>query len=123
MMNLTQRFVLGAVLLGIFAGSFLGLSKLRAARRITGHLPAAVAVHSMVVGRIDPAQLASGPVIALADDGSDVFLLQNRGWSRVGPRGAGGPYGKLTKKNPSAVWLPCRQPLPQNPPDPTVIRA
>jgi hypothetical protein len=95
-MTLSQRLALGTLGLAIALGATaLMLARAEpAVPRLGGSLaPLKPLGRTEIVGRIEPAQLGKGQIVAVADNGSDVLLLQNQAWLRVGPGGAGGPFG------------------------------
>lgn len=95
-MTLSKRLTLGTLVLAIGLGATsVMLSRTEpAVRRFHGWLaPLQPLSRPEIVGRIDPAQLGKGQIVAFADNGSDVFLLHNQSWLRVGPAGVRGPFG------------------------------
>lgn len=103
-MKLTQRFALGsALIIAVTVAASLFLRRQLPQHTMGTFSPVGDSLTREVVGTVDPAGMVSGGIIGFADDGTDVFLLQNRAWLRVGPRGTNGPFGVGSRGNRGVI--------------------
>ena len=104
-MNLTRRFAFGsAVIASILGALYLATSMTGTVSRLPGWRAPYRALGAVRrVGTIDASQLAAGPIVALTDDGRDVYVLQNHAWLRIGATGVAGPFGVGARGSAGAI--------------------